>query len=55
MKMYVKMKELGPVGGGVHPVAPPPLDPPMSLEKKRLVNEELNMAIHCTVVQLRRS
>ena len=30
VKMYVKMKELGSVGRGVHP-ARPPLDPPMNL------------------------
>ena len=24
VKMYVKMKELGPVGGGVRPARPPP-------------------------------
>ena len=30
VKMYVKMKELGPVGGGVHH-ARPPLDPPRVL------------------------
>ena len=24
VKMYVKMKELGPIGGGVHPARPPP-------------------------------
>ena len=24
MKMYVKTKELGPIGGGVHPACPPP-------------------------------
>ena len=29
VKMYVKMKELGPIGGGVRPARPPPLDPPM--------------------------
>ena len=23
VKMYVKMKELGPIGGGVHPARPP--------------------------------
>ena len=28
MKMYAKMEELGPIGGGVHP-AHPSLDPPM--------------------------
>ena len=30
VKMYVKMKELGPVGGGVRPARPPPPDPPMT-------------------------
>ena len=30
VKMYVKTKELGPVGGGRAPgTPPPPLDPPM--------------------------
>ena len=29
VKMYVKMKELGPVGGGVRPARPPPQDPSM--------------------------
>ena len=27
--LYVKTKELGPLGGGHAPGAPPPLDPPM--------------------------
>ena len=27
--LYVKTKELGPLGGGRAPGAPPPLDPPM--------------------------
>ena len=29
VKMYAKMKELGPIGGGVRPARPPPPDPPM--------------------------
>ena len=29
VKMYAKTKELGPIGGGVRPARPPPLDPPM--------------------------
>ena len=29
VKMYAKMKELGPIGEGVRPARPPPLDPPM--------------------------
>ena len=29
--MYAKMKELGPIGGGVHPARP--LDPPMQTEQ----------------------
>ena len=36
MKMYVKMKELGPIGGGVG-LACPPLDPPMIGGKNKLV------------------
>ena len=30
-EMYAKTKELGPIGGGVCPARPPPLDPPMYL------------------------
>ena len=30
VKMYAKMKELGPIGGGVRPSRPPP-DPPMHI------------------------
>ena len=30
-KMYAKMKELGPVGGGMCRAHPPPIDPPMKL------------------------
>ena len=35
VKMYAKMKELGPIGGGVRPVRP--LDPPMQLGADKML------------------
>ena len=49
--MYVKMKELGPIGGGVCPARPHPLDPPMTT-LTRLEAQLIVVCVYCYVITL---
>ena len=53
VKMYAKMKEIDPVGGGGHMPAVPPLDLPMTIEKSTFLLNFLapTMYIDCMMSQ----
>ena len=50
VKMYVKMKELGPIGGGVRPARP--LDPPMHYTILLLMKIKMTPHDHTCTKQL---